>query len=78
MAAHRQIFAMHVRTAGFLMHMAEVITRLDFWEVYIEHDAMNFQSSFEMRTILNWPHAEPIYDHGRFITTNGINYNGSP
>ena len=34
-----------------LMRMAEVITKFDFWEVYLELDVINLQSSFEMVTI---------------------------
>ena len=45
------------------MLMAEVNTRLDFWEVYSETDAINLQSSFEMKTIFKRPHIEPIYDY---------------
>ena len=60
------------------MHLAEVLTRDDCWEVYMELDAANLQSTFEMCTILRRPHTEPIYDHHKFLPTNGVNCKGSP
>ena len=60
------------------MHMAEVITRHGFWGMYSEHDAINFQSPFEMMTIFKRLHTGPIYVQWLFIPTNGINYKGFP
>ena len=55
----------------WLMHIAEVITRDDFWELYMDMNASNLQSTFEMCTILRLPHTEPLYDCRRFVPTNG-------
>ena len=60
----------------FLMHLTEIIARQDVWEVYSIHDAINIQSTYGPMTILKKPHTTPVYNHGRFIPTNGINYQG--
>ena len=41
-------------------------------------DATNLQPTFEMCIILRRPHSEPVYDHRKFLPTNGVNFNGSP
>ena len=57
----------------FLIGVAEIITRKDVWEV-----AINLQSTYEISTVLRKPHTTPVYNHGRFEPTNGINYKGTP
>ena len=62
----------------FLYHLAEILTRKDFWEVYTELEAKNLQSTYELCIALRREFTTPMYDCGHFNTTNGVNFDGSP
>ena len=50
----------------FLYHVAEILTRKDFWEVHTEF-ANNLQSTYELCVALRREFTTPMYDCGRFI-----------
>ena len=63
---------------NFLYHVMEILTRNDFWEVYTEAEAQNWQSTYEVCKTLHWEFAEPLYDCGRFAPANGVKFDGDP
>ena len=62
----------------FLYHVAEILTRKDFWEVYTELEAQHLQSTYEVCKTLHRDDTDPVYNCGRYIPANGINFDGSP
>ena len=62
----------------FLYHVAEILTRKDFWEVHTELEAKQLQSTYEVCKIFHRDDTDPVYDCGRYIPANGINFDGSP
>ena len=66
-------FKLHV-----MMHVAEILTRDDFCEVYTTLDTSNLQSTFKLYNILRMPHTVLMFDCSRFTPTNGVNFSGSP
>ena len=54
----------------FLYHLAEIITRKDFWEVHTELETNNLQSTYELCSILRRDHITPTFDCSLYIHTN--------
>ena len=63
---------------NLLYHVIEILTRNDFWEVYTEVEAQNWQSTYDVCKTLHREFTEPLYDCGRFTPANGVNFNGDP
>ena len=62
----------------FLYHVAEILMRKDFWEVHTELEAPNLQSTYEVCKTLRRDDTDPVYNCGRYVPANGINFDGSP
>ena len=62
----------------FLYHVMEIFTRNDFWEVYTDAEAQNWQSTYEVCKALQRDSSALIYDCGRFAPINGVKFDGDP
>ena len=63
-----------------MYHLAEILTRKDFWEVHseLELETSNLQSTYELCNILPRDYITSMFDRSRYILTNDVNYNGLP
>ena len=63
---------------NFLYHVMEILTRNEFWEVYIEAEAQNWQSTYKVCKAFNHDSSTLLYDCGRFALINGVKFDGDP
>ena len=62
----------------FMMHVAEILTRDDFWEINTTLDTSNLQSTFELCNILRMQHTVLMFNCSKFTPTNDANFNCKP
>ena len=63
---------------NFLYHVMEILTRKDFWEVYTEVEAKQWQSTYEVCKTLRRECPKLLYDFGHYIPANGIIFDCNP